>query len=197
MDATVTMLLASQPGEGFTSSRWLTPLSGGTLLGQAVQAAAAWPVPLGLVVLGADAEPLVAEVDFGAATVLIDPQWHEGEAASLRAGLDYLQRSSEVEAIVLADADTPQVAPDVVAALLEAHARSGRPAAVPKYRYSRGRPVIVAREVWPRLLGLEGSVGPEAVLATHERWVEEVWFDQLPPVKVTSPDDLVDLRRRR
>ena len=32
----------------------------------------------------------------------------------------------------------------------------------------------------------------DQVLATHPDWVDEVWFDRLPPRRVATPDDLED-----
>ncbi len=197
MSDIVTILLASQPGRGFATSRWLQPWGSTTLLGHAVATALSWPVPLGLVVVGSDAEAVVEAVDFGEVPVLVDPEWGEGEAASLRAGLDYLQRVPEVESVLLAFADTPALPAEVVPALIEAHRASPLPATAPKYRYVRGRPLLVHRELWPRLLGLEGSASPETVLATHDQWVEEVWFDHLAPATITTAQDLTDLTPRR
>lgn len=193
----VTMLLASQPGRGFASSRWLQPWGRATLLEHAVGVAQAWPLPLRLVVLGAAADDILSAVDFGDAAVLVDPEWEEGEAASLRAGLDYVQRMADVDTVLLADAAMPALPIEVVPALITAHRDSSRPATVPKYRYSHGRPFLLDRDLWPRLLGLEGSALPEAVLATHERWINEVWFDRLAPAVITTPDDLSDAAPRR
>jgi molybdenum cofactor cytidylyltransferase len=193
----VTLLLASQPGTGFASPRWLAEWGTTTLLGHALAAAHSWPLPLGLVVIGSDADAIVEAVDFGEVPVLVDPEWAEGEAASLRAGLDYLQRLSDVDAVLLADADTPAVRPEIVPRLVAAFTESSRPAAAPKYRYSRGRPFILDRELWPRFLGLEGDADPDAVLATHDRWVEDVWFDHLAPVGVATPQQLEERAPRR
>ncbi len=85
----------------------------------------------------------------------------------------------------------------VVDRLLEERVRSGRPAVVPKYRYAQGRPVVVKREIWPRLLGLETGTTIEAVLATHAHWVAEVWLDSLPPRVIATPEDLAELAPRR
>lgn len=193
----VTLLLASQPGRGFADSRWLERWGSQGLLQHALTFAQSWPVPLGLVVLGADADDILAAVDFGDTAVLVDPEWKEGEAASLRAGLDYLQRLPDLATVLLADAAMPAVPSEVVPALLAAHRDSTRPVTVPKYRYSQGRPFLLDREIWPRLLGLEGTVLPEAVIATHERWVQEVWIDHLAPSVMATPDDLSDAAPRR
>ncbi len=129
--------------------------------------------------------------------MIIDPEWEEGEVASIRAGLDFFQHDEEIETVVLASADAVAAPASVVGSLLAERVRSGRPAAVPKYRYVRGRPIVVNREIWPRLLGLEAGSTVESVLATHVHWVAEVWVDSLPPREIATPEDLAELAPRR
>jgi molybdenum cofactor cytidylyltransferase len=189
--------MASQPGHGFESrSRWLSDWGGVTLIEQRLRRVAEWGLARGVVVLGADAEAILDEADLDGFDVLIDPEWAEGEAASVRAGLDFLQRRSEIDVVVLvsADQETPPVG--VVTMLLEERLAARTLAAVPKYRYAAGRPLVLHRDLWPRLLGLEATSGVEAVLATHAQWVTEVWFDRLPPRPVASPEDAAELAPR-
>ncbi len=195
MGTIVTMVLAARPGDGFERTRWLEPWGRGTLLGHVLDEVRTWPVTPGVVVLGRDAEPVIDRIDFSGFSVLIDPEWREG-AAALRAGLDYLMRQPDIEAVVLADGDTPQVTEKVVSQLMDAHRESKRPVTVPKYRYTRGRPLVIDRELWPRLIGLEENSEVEAVLDTHADLVEEVWVDALPPRHVLTPDDLKQLAPR-
>ena len=76
--------------------------------------------------------------------------------------------------------------------ILEAVERFGKPAVVPKYRYQRGNPVLVARYLWPRLMSLEGDSGASRLLQAHPEWVHEVRFDQPVPRDLDTPDDVVD-----
>jgi CTP:molybdopterin cytidylyltransferase MocA len=77
-----------------------------------------------------------------------------------------------------------------------AHGGHDRSVTAPKYRYVRGWPLVVRRQLWPRLLGLEEDAGIDSLLQVHASWVHEVWVDALPPRVVATPDDLVDLRPR-
>ncbi len=197
MSSIVTMVLASQPGEGFTSSRWLSPLGDSTVLGHVLDDARSWPAEPALVVVGSDAEDVLSGVDFSRFAVIIDPEWADGEIASLRAGLDFLARESDADAILLVSGDTPVLPSNVVPQLLSAHETARRPATVPKYRYARGRPIVIARELWPRLLGADEHTTVEGVLATHSQWVTEVWVDHLPPRRIVTPADLRVLLDRR
>ena len=70
-------------------------------------------------------------------------------------------------------------------------------AIVPKYRYTRGNPVLIDRALWPRLMSLEGDEGAQRLLQAHSEWVEEVWFDSLPPRDIDTQADVEELRPRR
>jgi CTP:molybdopterin cytidylyltransferase MocA len=70
---------------------------------------------------------------------------------------------------------------------------SGRPAAIPKYRFQRSNPVLVDRFLWPRLMSLEGDAGAARLLQAHPEWVHEVRFDLPAPRDIDTQEDLDDL----
>jgi CTP:molybdopterin cytidylyltransferase MocA len=157
------------------------------MLERIVADAAGWPVDEVVVVLGPDAEKIIENTDLGEATIVIDPEWAEGMAASLRVGIDVVLRGPQAERIVVAFGDQPGVG-DIVAALLER--APGHTAVVPKYRYRRGWPVVLSSELWNLLLGLEGPVDLHDLLGSHTTGVEEVWFDRLEPPRLLEPRDI-------
>jgi CTP:molybdopterin cytidylyltransferase MocA len=191
------LALAADVGSGFDDCKYLLPLRGSTLIETVVAEVHSWPVDGVIVVLGPDAERIVAATDFGEATIVIDPEWEEGEAAPLRVGLDTLYREDVYDALILTYLDDPAPYGSVVDRLLAARRHGGRPAIVPKYRYAAGYPIVVGAELWPRLIGLEGSASVDQVLQSHRDWMEEVWFDRLPPRRILTRDDLLDVRGAR
>jgi CTP:molybdopterin cytidylyltransferase MocA len=192
----VTLVLAARHGDALSGAPWLEPWGSTTLIDHALAAVRGWPVEPGVVVLGAGAEDVLDHADLSAFTVVIDPEWEEGQAAPLRAGVDELTRRADVSSFVLTSVDLAGIAPDVVDELVAAHGTHDRPVTAPKYRYARGWPLIVRRELWPRLLGLEEDAGIDSLLQTHGAWVNDLWVDALAPRVVATPDDLVDLRPR-
>ena len=191
------LVLATDPGSGFESSKYLTPYRGSTLIEHVVAEVHQWPVDLVIVVLGPDAELILDRAELGEVTVVIDLEWGEGEAASLRVGIDTLYRLDEFDTIVFIHADQPGSRGEEVLRMLEKHKESHRAAVVPKYRYAVGQPVVISDMLWPRLISMEGSAGVEQLLQTHPDWVEEVWFDRLPSKRAMTPDDLADLQSAR
>jgi len=191
------MVLATERGTGFTGSKYLAPFRGSTLIEEVVAEVYQWPVDSVIVVLGPDAESILEQADLDDSLRVIDLEWEEGEAASLRVGIDTLYRLDEFDTLVLIHGDQPGSRGDDVLRLLEKGRSSHRPAVVPKYRYAVGHPVVVGEELWPRLISMEGTASVDQLLAAHPDWVEEVWFDRLPAKRVTTPEDLVDLQARR
>jgi CTP:molybdopterin cytidylyltransferase MocA len=149
-----------------------------------------------VVVIGPSAEVVVESADLEDAIIVIDPEWSEGQAASLRCGLDELTRHGDWERAVLISVSQPQVAASVIAGVVAAQEEAGTPASMPKYRYATGLPVVVHRDLWPRLMGLEGDAGPVGLFKAHPEWVHELWVDQLAPATVTTADELTAVAPR-
>ncbi len=160
-----------------------------------------------VVVLGCDGERVAAAVDVGPAAVIIDPEWEEGIAAPLRAGLDTLGREAAIDHVVVMDATSPGLDRQLIEELLAAHGAvrhsvpGRRPgdgsATVAKFRYARSGPVVLARDLWERFLGIEGPTPILQTVAAHPDWVNEVWVDRVPPVEVHTNDDLAAIAPRR
>ena len=188
MPRTVAVVLANEPGSGFTGSKYLGVVDGTTLIDRVLANVSSWPVDDTVVVLGPDAEEILGSMTPTDATVVIDLEWREGSAASLRVGLDVVLRGPATDLVVMAPADQPGMRADDVAALIEA--AEGASAAVPKYRYRRGFPVVLGRSIWERLLGSEGDLDLLDLLGSHPEGVQEVWFDHLASPRIQTPDDI-------
>ncbi len=164
------------------------------LLGHVVATTSGFPVDEVWVVLGHEAERVLAETDLGDAGVIENPEWEEGIASSIRVGLDALTRLSRCERVLMVLGDQPGVSGSLVSELLASHVREGRPVTIPKYRYSWGNPVVVDRSLWPRLMSLEGDEGASRLWKAHPEWVNEVWFADLAPRDIDTEVDVVELR---
>ncbi|MCP3974206.1 MAG: NTP transferase domain-containing protein [bacterium] len=127
--------------------------------------------------------------------VIIDPEWEEGDAAPVRAGLDWLTRAADVEAVFVVTLDAPEIEPKVLIELAKAHAASETLITVPKYRYVRGGPVLLGKDIWPRFLGAEGELNVEQLILAHPQWVNEARVDSAPPRRILTADDLLELSK--
>jgi molybdenum cofactor cytidylyltransferase len=189
------LVLAAGSSSRLGRPKQLLPWGDTTLLGHVVEGIAAWPVDEVWVVLGANADEVLEAVDLGEAGVVVNEQPEEGMASSLRVGLDAIARRSRAEQVFIVMGDQPRIDPEVPARLLETVTH--RLAVVPRYRYARSNPALVYRPLWERLMSLTGDTGAKGLFEAHPEWVEEVWFDRLPPRDVDTPTDYEELAPRR
>ena len=117
---TAAIVLAAGGSRRLGRTKQVEPWGDTTLLGRVLVAAKEMPVDEIWVVLGADSERILSEVDFGDAGVVENPEWEEGIASSLRVGLDALTRLSRAERALILMGDQPDVSPEVVTQLLDA-----------------------------------------------------------------------------
>ena len=139
------------------------------------------------VVLGAAAEEIRSQVDFGRAGVLINPDHATGMASSLRTGLAALDGDVDLAMVILGDQ------PDVAGRLdllLDLQEESGLPAAALSFGDLLHPPVVMRRELWGDLMALEGDVGCRAVIRARPEFVARLPVAELNhPVDVDTPDD--------
>lgn len=188
------LVLAAGPSRRLGRPKQLEPWGGMPLLGRVLHNIRAWPVDEIWVVLGASSDEIMEQVDFGDAGIVVNPEWEEGLASSLRAGLDALARSRGADAALIVLGDQPDVDPEVVRQIITRYEETGAMAVVPKYRYTWGNPVLVDKVLWSRLMSIEGDQGARKLLQAHPEWVEEVWVETLPPRDVDTEDDVDQLR---
>lgn len=145
-----------------------------------------------VVVTGAAATAVAAALpDRPGLRTAFNPDHATGQASSLRAGLAALGAS--VEAAVVLVCDQPGVTAAAVRAVLEAASANPRvPAVAARYDDARGHPVLLRRELFPRLMALTGDTGARAVLERVE--VLEVLIGGAAPPDADTPEDLARLQ---
>jgi len=190
------LILAAGSSHRLGRLKQLEPWGGTTLLGHVVDRARSLPVDEVWVVIGADAEAVLAGVDLNGCGVVENPEWEEGLSSSLRVGLDALSRKSRVEAALIMLGDQPEIRPDVVESVIAAYRPGRTPVVLPKYRYTWANPALVDRTMWPRLMSLSGDHGAMELFRAHPEWVTEVWVDSLPPRDVDTEADVDELHPR-
>jgi molybdenum cofactor cytidylyltransferase len=154
------IVLAAGEGKRFGGVKQVAKLDGRPLLEHAVRAMLAVPAiaPV-VVVLGAHADEIRAEVDLGGADVVVCEQWADGQSASLQAGVAAL---GEVEAAVITLGDQPFISAEVIAGVL---GQRGRHLAVRStYDGSPGHPVLLERRLLDHVVELEGDSGARTLL---------------------------------
>ena len=140
-----------------------------------------------IVVLGAGADDIQAQVDLGRARVVVNPDHESGMASSLRTGLAALDNDVDRAMVILGD--QPDVA-GRIDRLLELQMESGLPAAALSFGGLLHPPGLLARELWGDVMALEGDVGCRAVIRARPELVAPLAVGELRhPVDVDTPDD--------
>ena len=190
------LVLAAGGSRRLGRPKQLEPWGRTTLLGHVLDRVRRFPVDEIWIVLGADVDRVLEQVDLNDVGVVENPEWKEGIASSLRAGLDALTRLSKADAVLVVIGDQPDIEPAVVERLVAEYRKRHPQVVIPKYRYAWGNPVLVDRSLWPRLMSLEGDEGARKLFQAHPEWVREVWFETLPPRDVDTEADVEELRPR-
>jgi molybdenum cofactor cytidylyltransferase len=177
------LVLAAGAGVRFGGPKQVAPLEGRPLLEHALLATAALPTVL---VLGAYADEVLERVPLHGAEPVVCPDWAAGQAASLRAGIAAL--GPECEAAVVVLGDQPRISPDAIARVVAARGE-GALAVRAAYGGVPGHPILLERDLFPRLVALSGDEGARAIL--RDLSVRDVPCDGLgSPADVDAPSDL-------
>ena len=141
-----------------------------------------------VVVLGAEADRILDEVDFNGAEPVVCERWADGQSASLARGLAEVR---DAEAVVVCLGDQPGVSAEAVERVLAARSHAGAVRAT--YDGKPGHPVVLEHSQIAELREVTGDVGARNVILSGLR---EVPCDDLGGGEdVDTPDQLAGLRR--
>jgi len=146
------LVLAAGEGRRFGGAKQLAELDGRPLLEHAL-AAVAGLAPR-VVVLGHAAAEIRAAIDLQGARPVVCEQWREGQAASLRCGIEALEG---VDAVLVVLGDQPGITPAAVSAV--AGAAGDEDAVRATYGGAPAHPVLLRRPLLERAGELRGDTG--------------------------------------
>lgn len=180
------LVLAAGEGSRFGGTKQLALVDGRPLLEHALGAIAG--LEPRVVVLGFEAEAILAGVDLQGAVAVECEDWREGQAASLRCGLLAL---GDVDGVVVVLGDQPRITREAVAAVAGA-AGPAVGAARASYGGRPGHPVLLGRGLLARVGELRGDVGFRDLLGGMD--VREVEVGGLAdPIDIDTREELARL----
>lgn len=124
--------------------------------------------------------------DGARATVVENAKWQNGVGTSIRRGLEQLDGA--VQAVVLIACDQPFVDGSVIAELIAAHQKTGKPMIASSYANTLGVPALFARSCFAALLALPDDCGAKMLFTMRPNDVAAVGFEQ-GAIDIDTPED--------
>lgn len=130
-----------------------------------------------LVVLGANAESIRPTIIEKEVNIVINPDWEEGIASSIRCGITALEKINPVaDAAILMVCDQPYLTAALLNDLVSSQQKTGKPIVAAEYEGVKGTPVLFHKTFFPELLLLKGDRGAGKILQQRPDLVAAVPF---------------------
>ncbi len=152
-DGVAALVLAAGGSQRLGTPKQLLDYRGATLLDATLTTARAAGFEQVVVALGGAADDVRARVDLGDLDVVVNPDFADGCATSMRSGLDHVHPA--MQGLVLLLGDQPTVSVDAIRALEEA--ARGHAVGVCSYDDALGHPLWFDRSMFETLRGLHGD----------------------------------------
>jgi molybdenum cofactor cytidylyltransferase len=188
------IVLAAGASSRFGSAKQLVRVAGRPLLHSAVANAAEVAGAAVMVVLGARAVELAPLLKHSQSSVVINRDWREGMASSIRTGVARLPASCT--AVLLMLVDQAAVTGEDLKRLVSAWRRQPDYIAAARYGTTTGVPAIFPRATFLDLQSLRGDVGARVLLRRNADRVVRVPMASAA-IDVDTPEDLLKLGSER
>jgi len=213
------VVLAAGEAKRFGALKQVLPWRGVPLVAHVTDQALRCPdVDCVAVTVGACAEQVRAALAERNVSIVLVPDWAEGQSRSVLAGLKAAtQKASTVEekesedqanqvdqgnlrptpslqfdASLFLLADQPGVSPELLSALIQRHRETLAPIVAPRHAGQRGNPVLFDRATFPEFGQLEGDIGARPIIQAHRD--EIAWVDWPTPEILEDIDVAADYK---
>jgi molybdenum cofactor cytidylyltransferase len=184
------IVLAAGASTRFGSPKQLVRVDGRPLLHAAVSRAVEVAGHAVTVVLGANAAELAPLLSHSSASVVINRDWREGMASSIRAGVARLPGSCGGAMLVLAD--QAAVTAEDLRRLAGAWRRQPGYIVAAQYGATTGAPAIIPASMFRDLAELRGDRGAQALFKRNPDRVVRVPMESAA-IDIDTPEDLLRL----
>ena len=154
------------------------PIDGETFLSRIVRTFYDAAVPDVVVVVGHDAEAVVAAFSEtgAAARFIMNPDYESGQLSSLIRGLNAVDRPGVAAALVTL-VDVPLVAASTVRAVVDRYRRTHAPIVRPVRGGAHGHPVLIDRSLFDEIRRADPTAGAKRVVRAHSSPAGDVDVD--------------------
>ena len=189
---TSVIILAAGGSSRMGRPKQLLAYGGQTLVRHAAKAALESVCDRVVVVIGSRTDQVRRELDDLPVEAVENRSWQSGMSSSIRAGLEALTSTNDVDAVVIMLCDQPFVSADVLNQLVTTHRHTGKSIIASTYGTTRGVPALFSRTLFTELMSLTADEGARRIIAAHPEDVATVSFPQ-GAVDIDTPHDLEHL----
>lgn len=173
------VLLAAGASRRLGRPKQLLQYKGRMLLENAMSAAIASYASPVILVLGAHAGLIQEQIDCSAVHRVVNEEWQEGMASSIRCGIAELQKiAPSASGVLLMTCDQPHVNDDLLNRLMNCQPESGKPIIACSYGGIQGVPAYFDRSLFSQLLELRGDVGARRIIQSNPQLIELISFEE-------------------
>lgn len=184
------IILAAGASSRFGSPKQLVRFEGQSLLARVISRATELLGPAVSVVLGAHAAEIAATVPPGSASILVNRDWQEGIASSIRTAV--LRLPGACDGVLMLLADQPLVAAQTLERLATAWRRQPRHIIASRYGSVTGVPAIFPRRCFGDLVALRGDQGARILIHRYADYVIALAHPDAA-IDIDYPEDLLEL----
>jgi molybdenum cofactor cytidylyltransferase len=186
----VPIILAAGESSRMGMLKPLVEIDGETFLQRLIKILRSSKVGKITVVLGNRAEEIAEYVDLSECTIVINPEYKNGQLSSLRKAILSLPEEG-VDGILVCLVDHPYISTHLVDQLIDAFYASKKEIVVPVYGKKRGHPVIFSNKMFSHILAASLEVGAREVLWNNPDKVLELNVNEPGVLKdIDYPEDI-------
>jgi molybdenum cofactor cytidylyltransferase len=189
------IIMAAGGSSRLGTPKQLLPYDGKTLLQYTVDVAKESIANPVIVVLGWKAEDIQTSIK--GATVVVNTEWRDGMASSIRCGINaLLQVEPSTDGALILVCDQPYVTSNLLNQLVSEYQKTKRPIIASSYDNTLGVPALFHKSMFPALLGLTGDYGAKSIIQQHAGEIGAVAFSK-GGVDIDTEDDYKKLSKSK
>lgn len=192
------ILLAAGESKRMGRPKQLLPWEGGTLLRHCLESLVGSAADEIILVLGHEADRIRQSLPPFPIKIVINPEYRQGMASSLRQGVLATEPRSEAFMVFLAD--QPGIGPALIDTLIRAFQRAAPARGIirPVHRGRAGHPVLIGSQYRQSVLNLRGDEGARRILADNPGDILDVAVDQDAILRdIDTPEEYRDYGKRQ
>ncbi|MUP40958.1 nucleotidyltransferase family protein [Gramella aestuarii] len=189
------VILAAGSSSRLGYPKQLVEFEGKPMLQHIIDVAGSFEFETEVLVLGAGAEEIKEKIEPGKFEILLNENWQEGMASSIRTGLERsLEKEKDLEHLLILLSDQPFVSEERIEALIKEQLDGNSEATFSEYDGDVGVPAIFSSSVFPYLKELKGDHGAKKLVYDKKIQFRTVKFEK-GNFDVDTKDDVELLKK--